>query len=105
MQQSIESTQSAESATMQGADDQLAFDAWEHLSREGEFEESLEALREVVANLETGNLRLDDAVRCYELGTLLTRRCERLLDEAELHISRLDGDSDELDVQLELLNG
>jgi exodeoxyribonuclease VII small subunit len=90
---------------MQGTDACLNFESWERISRDGSFEESLEALQEVVAILETGNHRLDDSVRCYELGTLLARHCERLLNDAELRISRLDEESDEVDIQLELLNG
>lgn len=83
---------------MQELEGGLAFDEWERLARDGEFEEALSALRDVVAKLETGGLRLNDAVRCYEIGSLLARRCEQLLASAELRISRLDeGESGELD--------
>jgi len=75
---------------MQELDGLLAFDEWERVLQDGEFEESLAALRAVVAQLETGGLRLDDAVRCYEIGSLLARHCENLLTAAELRISRLD---------------
>jgi exodeoxyribonuclease VII small subunit len=68
----------------------LAYDDWDAVAQKGAFEDALAALREVVSHLEAGSLRLDDAVRCYELGSNLARRCERLLDEAELRISRLD---------------
>ena len=91
---------------MQKVDQVLTYDDWDRLAREGEFEDVLAALREVVTHLETGNLRLDDAVRCYEVGSLLARRCEQLLDDAELRISRLDSneDADEPAGQLGLLN-
>jgi exodeoxyribonuclease VII small subunit len=91
---------------MQKVDQLLAYDDWNQLTQKGEFEEVLAALREVVTHLETGNLRLDDAVRCYEVGSLLARRCEQLLDDAELRISRLDSDEngDEPAGQLGLLN-
>lgn len=72
------------------AQNSLAFDVWDEVAQGGAFEEALIALREVVSHLEAGSLRLDDAVRCYELGANLARRCEGLLDEAELRISRLD---------------
>jgi exodeoxyribonuclease VII small subunit len=72
----------------------LPYDRWEAVSRDGAFEDTLTALREVVRHLETGQLRLNDSVRCFELGTLLARKCERLLGEAELRISRLDTDDD-----------
>ena len=73
----------------------LPFEHWEGVSRDGVFEDSLIALREVVGHLETGQLRLVDSVRCFEIGTLLARRCERLLEEAELRISRLDAGADD----------
>ena len=75
---------------MQEPDGPLAYEAWERVLEGGEFEESLAALRAVVAQLETGGLRLNDAVRCYEIGSLLARRCEDLLAAAELRITRLD---------------
>jgi exodeoxyribonuclease VII small subunit len=71
----------------------LTYDDWDRLATDGAFEEVLAALRAVVSHLESGALRLDDAVRCYEVGTLLARRCEQLLDEAELRITRLDEDA------------
>jgi exodeoxyribonuclease VII small subunit len=81
----------------------LAFDEWERILQDGEFEESLVALRAVVAQLETGGLRLNDAVRCYEIGSQLARRCEELLTAAELRISRLDErDPEELDLLSEV---
>ncbi len=73
----------------------LPFKKWEGVSNDGAFEDSLIALREVVGHLETGQLRLNDSVRCFEIGTLLARRCERLLEEAELRISRLDAGADD----------
>ena len=66
------------------------FDRWEFVLAAGTFEESLTALEQIVARLEEGKLSLDDALRCYELGVLMSRRCEKMLDEAELRISRLD---------------
>jgi exodeoxyribonuclease VII small subunit len=68
-----------------------AFADWEWTAQSGEFEDALEALRSVVSQLEAGHLRLTDAVRCYEIGAKLSQRCEQLLSEAELRISKLDG--------------
>ena len=69
------------------------FDRWDFVLAEGNFEESLEALEQIVARLDEGKLSLDDSLRCYELGMLMARRCEKMLDEAELRISRLDGET------------
>ncbi len=90
---------------MQGAERVLAYEEWDRVLRDGEFEETLSALREVVGHLEAGSLRLDDAVRCYEVASLLARKCERMLDEAELRISRLDEEErDGFDQQLRFMN-
>jgi exodeoxyribonuclease VII small subunit len=70
---------------------------WEAIAKDGAFEEVLSALQAVVGRLEESQLRLDDSVRCYEIGTLLARRCERLLDEAELRITRLDSPANDID--------
>ena len=71
------------------------FERWDFVLAEGTFEEALEALEEIVGRLDDGKLSLDDSLRCYELGVLISRRCEKMLDEAELRISRLDAETDE----------
>lgn len=76
----------------EGTPSSLDFEQWERSLQDGTFEDALAVLRDVVGHLELGQLRLNDAVRCYEIGTLLARRCEHLLDDAELRISRLDDD-------------
>lgn len=80
---------------MTDIDVDAVFSDWERTATEGDFEATLAALQAVVARLEAGTLRLDEAVRCYEVGTRLAGRCERLLAEAELRISRLDEPSDD----------
>lgn len=47
------------------------------------FEDSLKKLEEVVAQLERGDLSLDDAVRLFEEGTRLSALCRQQLEEAE----------------------
>ena len=47
------------------------------------FEESLKKLEEVVAQLERGDLSLDDAVRLFEEGSRLSVLCRQQLEEAE----------------------
>ena len=53
------------------------------------FEESLEALHQIVAQLETGSLALDDTIRKFREGSELAARCLRQLDEAELRVTEL----------------
>ncbi|MGC2298727.1 MAG: exodeoxyribonuclease VII small subunit [Acidobacteriaceae bacterium] len=47
------------------------------------FEESLAKLEEIVAQLERGDLSLEDSVRLFEEGTRLSADCRKHLEEAE----------------------
>jgi len=69
-----------------------SFERWDFVLAEGTFEEALESLEEIVGRLDEGRLSLDDSLRCYEFGVLISRRCEKMLDEAELRISRLQAE-------------
>lgn len=56
------------------------------------YEELTKLLEEVVEHLEDGNLPLDRALAEYERGVALVRRCNDLLDGAELKVSELSVD-------------
>ena len=68
----------------------LPYDAWRAALADGSYEDVARALEEVVARLEQGQLRLADSIACYELGVQLAERCEKILAEAELRVSRLE---------------
>jgi exodeoxyribonuclease VII small subunit len=53
------------------------------------FEELYRRLEETVAKLEAGGLSLDDALALYEEGMNLAKRCQEILDGAELKVTRL----------------
>jgi exodeoxyribonuclease VII small subunit len=53
------------------------------------FEDSLTKLEGVVAQLERGDLSLDDAVRLFEEGTRLSALCRQQLEEAESKVEIL----------------
>ena len=53
------------------------------------FEELYRQLEEKVARLEQGGLSLDDSLAMYEEAVILARRCQQLLDKAELRITHL----------------
>ena len=53
------------------------------------FEELANQLDEVLVLLERGDLPLADALAAYERGVTLVRRCNDLLDRAEIRISEL----------------
>jgi exodeoxyribonuclease VII small subunit len=53
------------------------------------FEESLTKLEEIVAQLERGDLSLEDSVRLFEEGTRLSGDCRKQLEEAEGKVEML----------------
>jgi len=55
------------------------------------FEQAFQALQETVTQLETGELALEDTLALYEHGQALARRCQDLLDQAELRVTELGG--------------
>ncbi|NIA12689.1 MAG: exodeoxyribonuclease VII small subunit [Nitrospiraceae bacterium] len=60
---------------------------------EPKFENDLEKLERVVEALETGGLSLDDALKRFEEGIKLARRCEKALAAAEKKIEMLTKDA------------
>ena len=55
------------------------------------FEESLDALEKIVADLESGKLGLSEALSCYEDGVKHLKSCQQLLERAERKIELLSG--------------
>ena len=53
------------------------------------FEPFYQRLEEIVARLEEGNLTLEESLGLYEEGMKLARRCQELLQGAELRITKL----------------
>jgi len=53
------------------------------------FETALEQLEAIVDRLEQGDLELEDALRAFEAGVALTRRCAKQLSDAERRIEVL----------------
>ncbi len=58
-------------------------------SKQPPFEDLYRQLEEKVALLEQGGLSLDDSLTAYEDAVTLAQRCQKLLDGAELRITRL----------------
>ena len=57
------------------------------------YEQAFQQLEEVVAVLETGDYPLDISIRLFERGQLLARHCAGLLDQAELKVQQLSGET------------
>jgi exodeoxyribonuclease VII small subunit len=56
------------------------------------FEAAYAELESIIAQLESGELPLEESVALYERGRQLTERCQAALDQAELRVSQLTSD-------------
>ncbi len=67
---------------MADKDEQAAIDAMS-------FEDALKELEDIVRNLESGQAKLDDAIRSYERGAALKRHCEAKLRDAQVKVEKI----------------
>ena len=58
------------------------------------FEEAIEGLEQVVEQLESGDLSLEDALAAFEKGVGLVRYCNQKLSEVEKKVELLVRDSE-----------
>ncbi len=71
------------------------------------FEDLYTELETTIEKLEAGNLSLDEALALYERGMELAKRCNVMLDGAELRIKELAptlDDAEEMDEETELFD-
>ncbi|MBP1646955.1 MAG: exodeoxyribonuclease small subunit [Bacteroidetes bacterium] len=59
---------------------------------EATFDESLRRLEEIVAQMEQGEIPLEESLKLYEEGIALSKVCAQKLQQAELTIKRLGKD-------------
>jgi exodeoxyribonuclease VII small subunit len=57
------------------------------------FEDALRALEQVVRQLESGDVALDQSIALYEHGEALRRHCQARLDAAQMRIEAIVQDS------------
>ena len=64
------------------------------------FEAAMLELEQLVRQMENGDLSLDESLKAFERGVLLTRQCQKSLAEAELKVKMLsaEGVIEDLDV-------
>ncbi len=55
------------------------------------FEEAMKELEKIVRDLESGQVRLDDAVKAYERGAALKQHCESKLADARAKVEKITG--------------
>jgi exodeoxyribonuclease VII small subunit len=59
------------------------------------FEETLAELEKLIANLEQGDLSLDESLSGFKHGIELTRQCQAALDNAQQTVELLTNNQDE----------
>lgn len=59
------------------------------------FEKTLAELEKLVANLEEGNLSLDESLSGFKQGIELTRQCQAVLDNAQQTVEQLTKTEDQ----------
>ena len=63
------------------------------MAKKKTFEKAMEQLEQVVADLETGDIPLEKALKKFEEGMALSKYCADRLDETEKKVSLLLADS------------
>ena len=64
------------------------------MNKKKSFEEALHRLDTIVAELENGEINLDDMLKLYEEGAELIKFCLAKLDDVEKKISILNGEDE-----------
>lgn len=54
-----------------------------------EFEEAMRELEEILIKMDNGEVSLKESVDLFERGSALKRHCEKILNEAQLRISKI----------------
>lgn len=65
---------------------------------EMEFEQALLALEDTVAQLEVGDLTLEESLALFEQGQKLAVRCNELLEKASLRVEQLTADGEIIEI-------
>lgn len=58
------------------------------------FEQKLQRLEQIVRALERGDVALDASLALFQEGTDLVRSCGKLLDEAQLQVTKISAAAD-----------
>ena len=55
----------------------------------GTFEQSMQRLEQIVRAMERGDVPLEESLKLFQEGTELVRSCGKILDEAQLQVSKI----------------
>ena len=70
------------------------------MSRNADFEKSISELENIVAQLESGDITLDESIKLFERGTKLTNDCSKTLETAKQKIITLTEAEEENEQEL-----
>ncbi len=59
------------------------------MSQTKTFEKNLEQLTDVIQKMEQQDVGLEESLKLYEQGIQLTRKCQKIIDDAEQKIEQL----------------
>ena len=63
------------------------------------FEQSMKRLEEIINNLESGNVELENAINLYTEGIKLQEHCKNKLENAKLKIEKIVKDKDGINTE------
>ena len=63
------------------------------------FEESLARMEQIVAEMEEGNLKLEENIALFKEGTELSRNCQERLEKVELLIQKVIDNAGKLEIK------
>lgn len=70
------------------------------------FEENMERLEQIIRAMEKGDVALEESLKLFQEGTGLVQTCTKLLDEAELQVTKIiagpDGEPEEVPFDAEV---
>lgn len=66
------------------------------MSEEKGFEETIKELETIVAELEKGDISLDDSLEKFQKGIKLSNHCNKILQEAEKKITLITEENNEI---------
>ena len=70
--------------------DPLASDGQAGLVEELSYEEAFSKMEDILSKLEAGNIKLDQSLDLYEEGIKLYKHCNKILNEAELKVTKFN---------------
>lgn len=64
------------------------------MSRKPTFEENISRLEQIVRAMERGDVALEESLKLFQEGTELVRICEKLLDDAQMQVTKITAGAD-----------